>query len=396
MTKLSQTPVDVSSSRGASIPANIVTLTSLRFIAALYVVIFHFRSHFGIDFGAASVFLGNGSVGVDFFFVLSGFILCHVYGRAAESDKPWYTAFLVKRFARLYPLHIATFLFFVVLYVVMNTTNIDPTSTQRYRESAIPLHLLMLHAWFPDSNPVNTWNGPSWSISAEWFAYIFVFSAMLWVGRVVRNTTALLIASLSFFLIVVFLNDFFTEELLIKRATSFGILRIIPEFALGFALYKFAVEHILERRRALILSAVSSIALIGFLATIDLKSSHIGFLVVPILATVLYALFCVDIQGDVPVLKSGVAEYSGEISYSVYMVHAPIAAVWFNLVKIFPAAVSLVSPLTFSLIGTGLVVVVASASYHLLELPAKNWITDQYRRRNKGGVPSLSAANEIR
>lgn len=63
------------------------TLTPLRGIAAIWVVVFHFDAF--LNFGTTksglmdkdfSMLIGNGYLLVDFFFLLSGFVICHVYG----------------------------------------------------------------------------------------------------------------------------------------------------------------------------------------------------------------------------------------------------------------------------------------------------------------------------
>ena len=87
------------------------TLTPLRGIAAVLVVLFHSQIFFYPLAGSwAGSFLARGWLWVDFFFVLSGFILCHVYGEAFRDGirRPVYLAYLRARFARVYPLHFIT------------------------------------------------------------------------------------------------------------------------------------------------------------------------------------------------------------------------------------------------------------------------------------------------
>jgi peptidoglycan/LPS O-acetylase OafA/YrhL len=95
-------------------------LTSLRFFAALWVVFFHLSTRVaGTLPAAARTVIGRGWMGVPFFFILSGFILAHVYGRKlsapatrAERGRFWWA-----RVARVYPLYLLALAVFYPLFV---------------------------------------------------------------------------------------------------------------------------------------------------------------------------------------------------------------------------------------------------------------------------------------
>lgn len=133
-------------------PENLPALTSLRFLAAGAIVAFHFGKPF--DLYRAGI-LANG---VSFFFVLSGFILAYNY-----RDLPDGTGrYLVSRFARIWPIHLVTFLLACLV--------LAPTGDVL---SAIA-NLLLLQAWFLHSEYVLSYNSVSWSISVEAFFYILL------------------------------------------------------------------------------------------------------------------------------------------------------------------------------------------------------------------------------
>lgn len=146
-------------------PPPLYALTSLRFFAAASIV----ALHTGIS---ADSRLG---LGVGFFFVLSGFILTYVYRDFTGHS---ISAFYLSRFARLWPVHAVTFLFAAIVLQPNALTN------PIYLMTA-PLNLLLLQAWFPIQGLVFSWNGPSWSISAElWFYILLPFlaaSRRLWI-----------------------------------------------------------------------------------------------------------------------------------------------------------------------------------------------------------------------
>ena len=87
-------------------PQDLKPLTSLRFIAAFWVLLYHFKDHLGLDLGRFGL-VAHGYLGVDLFFTLSGFILAHVYLTGLEAGEFGYGGFLKNRIARVYPMHLA-------------------------------------------------------------------------------------------------------------------------------------------------------------------------------------------------------------------------------------------------------------------------------------------------
>ena len=145
-------------------------LTSLRFFAAAMIVLGHSHPLFG-SFGIANNF--SLSQGVSFFFTLSGFILAYNY----ESLPDWNSAkrFIVSRFARIWPLHIAALLLWILL--------ITPRISMEFSAPGAMLKLLanvtLLQSWTFTAPYVLSFNGVAWSISTEAFFYvIFVFVAL--------------------------------------------------------------------------------------------------------------------------------------------------------------------------------------------------------------------------
>ena len=142
---------------------NLKALTSLRFVAALMIVFYHASNYFPWAAWAKNLFLNQG---VSFFFVLSGFILTHVYTSKSVS----YSAFLWARFARIYPTHLVTCLLVISF--------IRPDSRQfpgvGFFDPLVVLasNLTLTHSLPPFINYTYSWNSVSWSISTEMFFYL--------------------------------------------------------------------------------------------------------------------------------------------------------------------------------------------------------------------------------
>ena len=154
-------------------------LTPLRGIAALLTVVFH-----------VDLMLGNGGdmllrfkdsmlidrmyLMVDFFFVLSGFIMYHVYSQYFKETVSGaaFKRFTIARFARVYPLHFFTLLFTALIWFVAAQLGLPQISVLQCENSVYSFitNLLLLqsmnfHQWF-------SFNHASWSISTEWWMYV--------------------------------------------------------------------------------------------------------------------------------------------------------------------------------------------------------------------------------
>ena len=157
------------------------SLTGVRIFAAVWVMLLHFRTVDDVTTFRYPLIDGlilHGNLGVDLFFVLSGFILSHVYFEQFRNRVRGgaYQSFISFRFARLYPVHLVTFLIMMALYVaqlvVAGRSSVEVP--QRYSAMSIVQSLTMTHAWWgQDTTP----NIPAWSISSEWFAYLLFLSS---------------------------------------------------------------------------------------------------------------------------------------------------------------------------------------------------------------------------
>jgi peptidoglycan/LPS O-acetylase OafA/YrhL len=162
-------PSVITAARRPDIPA----LTSLRFFAALWVVLFHVYA-VGLNRGGSKVYLAFillGYLGVSFFFVLSGFILVYVYaGRQIQKRRFWQA-----RFARIYP----AYLFSLVVLIPALMSFWPATKRAHLTFLALTANPLLLEAWFP--RLLFTWNPVGWSLSAEAFFYLVFPFAMPWL-----------------------------------------------------------------------------------------------------------------------------------------------------------------------------------------------------------------------
>ncbi|VVT30820.1 acyltransferase [Hoeflea sp. EC-HK425] len=140
-----------------------------RLLAALLVMAYHFAHH-APDPGPVTTWFEHMLPLLDMFFIMSGFLIFQHYGDMKNTGSN-YVRFLIKRLARLYPLHFATLSVFVLFAIAVHAGLLSSASADtRYNLMALPSNLLLLQAWGVNSEL--TFNYASWSVSGEWFAYL--------------------------------------------------------------------------------------------------------------------------------------------------------------------------------------------------------------------------------
>ena len=354
--------------------ANIRPLTSLRFFAALWVVLFHYWPK--LDVAATPALVSKGYLGVELFFVLSGFILCHVYLSSLGEGRFRYGSFLWNRLARVYPLHLATLAGMIVLGVTAGLAGVA-IDAGILRWDALPANLLMVQAW--GFAPAAAFNHPSWSISAEWFAYL-TFPAFAFVAWRMRNRPWLLTAgtlAAIFTLYPVF--QALTGESLTKATIAWGALRIVPCFALGCAMHGLWRSGAVKSVRMAAIGAFITGAFILAAAASALPD----MLVVAGFGGLILSLAGLSRNGSTFGTQA-VFVYLGEISYSTYMICVPWKIIFVNAAARVLNLADEKLPWPLWLVFIGALVPLSAASYHLIEKPARarmKLMADSWRSR---------------
>jgi peptidoglycan/LPS O-acetylase OafA/YrhL len=362
-------------------PVDLRALTTLRFLAAAWVVLYTAWPHLNVGFTPTAV--SKGYLGVEVFFVLSGFILSHVYLEAAGEKRYSHKGFLWARIARVYPLHLLTLAGMAVLgvgAVVAGLSVSDSLTDWR----ALPAHLTLTHAW--GLAPSSAFNHPSWSISAEWFAYL-TFPAFAFVAWRLRNRPVLatvLAAAVALGIYAAFqpLAGFSLTEATFR----WGVLRIVPCFLLGCALY-------LIYRRAPIPFA-GPVALLSGVGV--LVSASLGLwdpITVLLAGGLILGLGSMTNKSAGP-LASKAGVYLGEISYSIYMVCAPVLLVMTNVAARLTGAEDKRFHIIVWLGIVAAIPVAAMLTYHLVERPARKALR-RVADRNGSGQAATKAHTRL-
>lgn len=344
-------------------------LTGLRGVLALWVVLYHFV---GTDFGPSSTgpvdwMVARGYLAVDAFFILSGVVIALVYGRQFASGPTVATwrLFLRRRLARIYPLHVVMLAASVVL-VVGGSVVTGATIDDRNTATNLVWHLLLVDAW--GVTDTISWNGPSWSVSAEWFAYLLA-PLILW--RAPRSTVSRLLVVVAA-LAIPFVLEAAAPEADLDLTDGRSLLRVVPMFCLGVVLLPLA-----DGRRWLAQSQPLAIAGVAAAALLDSDA-----LIVCALAWMLASLIAGD--GVVSrVLGRSRLVWLGEISFAVYLAQSPVIVVMNEVsarVGVLAGWVGLVVALVV-LIGA------SALLYRFVETPARRAL----RGREAGAATAVSS-----
>ena len=361
-------------------PADLRALTSLRAFLAVGVVLFHYQLQWDPALGFSPI-IERSRLAVDAFFMLSGFILAHVYGPAVAAGTFSYRRFIVARIARLYPLHLAVLGGVLVMVIVARAAGVqyDPAT---YTLEGFVKTLLLVQAWFPNLLGYN-WSGPSWSLSAEWFAYLlFPAYALIAMKLKTRPWALLFLGALGFVVIDAVYGQMF-GKVLPRAEDNMGILRILPEFLIGMALYGLGHQWHWPRPIAIAACVIASLGLL-LAMQFSLDDRLVVALAAPVILT--WSMLA-KATGEGP-LSAPLAVFSGEASFALYLVHLPLLVAYKGIASELRGIDSgfYMSPL--ELAGLFVVTVAAAAALHLgVEKPGRRWI----RRRFEGRLPDARA-----
>ena len=296
-------------------------LDSWRGICACLVVLFHFQVNSRVF---TLPLVRNSYLFVDFFFVLSGFVITWTYARNLTS---WLSIrdFLVLRLGRLYPLHLFVLLCLVALELLhLLFGHADPTvyrafSSEEHSVQAIVTNLLLIQSL--DTHRDLTWNEPSWSISTECWAYVaFALVTFKFGQQRLRVAATVALAVIAAPQAIHLLSSH-----AMNTTFDYGLIRCLYGFALGCAcchLYRYLLGQGWHRLvDPLAMSVLEAGAVLMALIFVSLADESWASILAPYVFALMVVIFAFEGGAISRALKSPVPQWLGERSYSIYMNH---------------------------------------------------------------------------
>lgn len=370
------TPEGAAHAEGAPLPARpprIHELDALRGIAALGVVFWHYGAHFDAQPLRAVLFpfYNAGFLLVDFFFVLSGFVIAGAYWRHPRQEA--FGRNVWARVARLYPLHLFTLLATIALLALLPPgaspdAEFDPPANDLRH---LVLNLLLLNQVGLQSG--YSFNTPAWSISAEFIINVAFLWGIALAPRARIAAAAILLAAGG--LLAAASAPPYVDGRFAFGWIDAGLLRCALGFATGVGLQRLAAAGWLGRlpSRNRLADALALGALLSLLLLLVASGRH------PpawhYLVSIAVAAACVALTPRSRLagrlLRYRALTFLGDVSYSVYLVHFPLQLVLHACVSLGIASWSYDSPLVLVGYLAG-VVVVSTATHRHLELPLQS------------------------
>lgn len=328
--------------------AHLAPLTSVRFFAALYVVVFHLAPPEVRATELGRRFADGGYIGVSFFFILSGFILGWNYlPRYADGRIPP-REFWRARLARVYPVYVLALLASAP-YFVLRVLREQPTHSAAAFElgRVSTLVLTLTQSWIP--RYATAWNSPAWSLSVE--AFFYALFPLLAVGVVAipkRRVTRVLAATCGAALVAPALYLLLRPDgLAFPRFNSDGSwldglrympLPHLPQFGAGLV----AARWLLDRESAPGASRIGDVTwpVLGLAALALALLMTVGYYPLyafvhdGLLAPIFLAIIVLLARGGGPLvrlLSRPTLTLLGEASYGLYLLHLPVS-VWLMIV----------------------------------------------------------------
>jgi peptidoglycan/LPS O-acetylase OafA/YrhL len=331
------------------------SLTGLRGFAALWVVAFHSFEHSGF-YGPLDYIAAAGYLGVDVFFVLSGFVLALKYADSPMS----YNDFLLKRFARIYPAYLFVLVMMCGLVILQKSGNLEIVEKD-YTFAGLIASLLMIQAWIPHLQ--FSWNLPSWSVSAEWSAYL-AFPILVAAVKKIRHEREVVLLILVCFSALYIIRAVITGYFDVVSVAA----RLFAEFVGGVLAYQLLSIGVRPRRADL----MAGICLIGLFVGGNLIQVYFGASadIFPI-ASVGLVYWLASAEGPVSrFFGSPIMVYLGRVSYALYLTHWTWLVLSESLNLRIPGA-----RWPFRIAAIAGAVASASLIYRYVEEPARRWLT---------------------
>ncbi|TDH64478.1 acyltransferase [Dankookia rubra] len=358
-------------------------LTRLRFFLIGWVIVYHLNLplHVTDTWTWLAPVVWRGYLGVDGFFLLSGFALWLGYGTRPPSGVAGISRFLLRRVAKIWPLHALALLALALLVGLAMTFGVAIRAPERFGLRDFVLQFFLVHGW--ETTDRFTWNYPSWALSVEWAGYLafpLLLVALLRLPRAVVPLVPVLgLAGLTWL-------SLFGPIGGLNYTLTYGLVRFGLEFLLGLGLGRLATEGRLPR-------ALPWLAMAGLPLGLWLREDALTVLG---LAGAMIGIWQSELSeprpDSLPPARPDLLLRLGEASFGIYLSWVFVEAAVVGLLRLadpgFGGRVALMAA------GFAATLAVGWCAWRWVEVPAHRWILAWANRRQPAALvaPQPSSA----
>lgn len=331
-------------------------LDALRGVAAILVVIYHYTVRYFELYPQTynfSNFMEFGKLGVNMFFIISGYV---IFMTLLKIEKP--IDFLVTRFIRLYPIFWVAVIFTFAIVYSFNLENREVSI------SDMLINLTMIPALFKTPYV----DGVYWTLLYELKFYLLIF--LVYISGLIKK-----IEYLAIFPIIIIISSFIfniEHTLFYKILNFFLILDYLPYFISGIMLYKIHEKNY----NILTICVLVTTILINLY---NIKYDFLWFILLTYLIFILISL------NKINWISNKFLVYLGSISYSLYLIHQNLGYIVLNYCN----KIDLESYLSL-FIAIMLSIFISSVITYIIEKPIINYLKNKYKKEKENIVYCLN------
>ncbi|UDF02748.1 acyltransferase [Asticcacaulis sp. AND118] len=340
------------------------SLDVLRFLAAAFILLFHFGESAPTPLNELTPVMAQGWLATDFFLMLSGFILMRAYGPRLAQQRVSPVSFVSRRVMRLWPSHVVALLLMLTVVGVATLQGHPPGHAEKYTAEAFWEQLILVHGWGLSDTP--GWNVPTWTLSALVVCYS-LFS--LSTGGIFQWTRWQIVTGMAVALGLALGLSALVGHAFVDLPFRYGLIRAIPLFFIGALLERLTAGAEVSRRAYGIGMAVSFAAIIG-LSSLP-RHAVSDLVVLSALAAVLV------LSAGVRFPENHLTRRMGRAAYALFLIHSVVGAIALGVDGMLMHRFALSEPLHWLTWGlcVALAVAVAFVFEAWVDRPLSRWVS---------------------
>lgn len=332
-------------------------INGLRAYAVAFVVLFHFNI----------LGFNGGFVGVDIFFVISGFLMTKIIVSGIEKKSFSFLKFYLSRANRIIPALVA-------LCLTIAAIGWFTLSPQEYKDfgkhAATSLSFISNVQYLRESGYFDVASHEklllhTWSLSVEWQFYILLPIFLYFIHKIYRSKTALTIS----FIVLLLIS--FTLSIIVSQINPSAAFYLLPtrawEMMVGGLIYLFFNKTIFTKKVSISIELVGFVLIfssVAFFSTTTLWPSYNAL--IPVVGTFLVLLAA---NNNSLFTNNKIAQFLGNTSYSIYLWHWPLVF-YLGYLEVSHQPFYIVSAILLSVLFGWL-------SYKYIETPTRKWLSNR-------------------